>query len=43
MFGNALARKHTDQALRESEARMTLATEAAEFGVWGWNIADNQV
>jgi formate hydrogenlyase transcriptional activator len=43
IFANALARRHADQALGESEARMTLAAEAAEFGVWGWNIADNQV
>jgi two-component system sensor kinase FixL len=29
--------------LRESEARMTLASEAAGFGVWMWNIARNQM
>ena len=29
--------------LRESEARMTLAAEAAGFGVWIWNIAANRV
>ena len=29
--------------LRDSEARMTLAAEAAGFGVWMWNIARNQV
>ena len=29
--------------LRESEERMTLAAEAAGFGVWMWNIARNQV
>ena len=29
--------------LRESAERMTLAAEAAKFGVWGWNIALNQV
>jgi len=43
IFTNALARKRADQALRESEERMTLAAEAARFGVWGWNIARNQV
>ncbi len=29
--------------LRESEARMTLASEAAGFGVWMWSIARNQI
>ena len=29
--------------LRESEDRMTLAAEAAGFGVWMWNIPRNQV
>ena len=29
--------------LRESEERMTLASEAAGFGVWMWSIAGNQV
>ena len=29
--------------LRESEERMTLAAEAAGFGVWMWSIARNQV
>jgi PAS domain S-box-containing protein len=43
VFANALARYRADQALRESEERMTLAADAAEFGVWGWNVASNQV
>ncbi len=43
IFANALARKEADQALRESETRMTLAAEAAKFGVWVWTIADNEV
>ena len=29
--------------LRESEERMTLAAEAAGFGVWIWSIARNQI
>ena len=29
--------------LKESEARMNLAAEAAGFGVWMWNLAGNQV
>jgi formate hydrogenlyase transcriptional activator len=43
IFANALARKYADQERRESEERMALAAEAAEFGVWGWNIARNQI
>ena len=34
MFANALARKGADEALRESEARLQLATEAAGVGLW---------
>jgi PAS domain S-box-containing protein len=29
--------------LRESEARMTLAAEAAGFGIWMWTLATNRV
>ena len=43
IFANALARKRADQALRESEERLSLAADAAEFGVWGWNILGNQI
>ena len=43
LFTNALARKRADQALRESEARMTLAADAAQFGIWVWNTGSNQV
>ena len=43
IFANALARKRADQVLRENEQRMTLAADAAHFGVWVWNIAPNQV
>jgi formate hydrogenlyase transcriptional activator len=43
IFTNALARKRADEALRESQERMTLASEAAALGIWGWNIARNQV
>ncbi|HIJ41731.1 MAG TPA: PAS domain-containing protein [Deltaproteobacteria bacterium] len=34
VFANALARKRADHELRESEARLTLATNAAEAGLW---------
>jgi PAS domain S-box-containing protein len=43
VFANALARKGADQALRESKERLSLAADAAQLGVWGWNIASNQV
>ncbi len=43
MFANALARKRADHDLRESEQRMTLAADAAEVGIWVWNLARNRV
>ncbi len=37
IFANALARKFDEQALRESEERLTLATSAADAGLWVLN------
>jgi PAS domain S-box-containing protein len=34
IFANALARKRADQAQRESEARLSLAADAAAAGLW---------
>ena len=34
VFANAIGRKKADHALRESEARLELATAAAEAGLW---------
>jgi formate hydrogenlyase transcriptional activator len=34
VFANALARKRGDQALRESESRLSMATSAAGAGLW---------
>ena len=34
IFANALARSRSDQALRESEARLSLAAESADAGLW---------
>lgn len=34
LFANALARDRADQALRESELRLSLAAESAEAGLW---------
>jgi PAS domain S-box-containing protein len=43
LVANKLARKRADRELRESEERLTLAAEAAEFGVWVWNVTSNQM
>ncbi|MDD5141433.1 MAG: PAS domain S-box protein [Verrucomicrobiales bacterium] len=43
LVANKLARKRVARDLRESEERMTLAAEAAEFGVWVWNVTSNQI
>jgi formate hydrogenlyase transcriptional activator len=34
IFANALARKRADQALRESEARLSMTTDAVGAGLW---------
>lgn len=38
VFANALARKRADQALKESEAKLRLAADAAQVGLWVWDI-----
>jgi len=43
IFANALARKKEEQKLQESEMRMMLAAEAADFGVWSWSIHRNRI
>lgn len=43
IFANALGRKRADEALRESEERMTMASEAARFGVWVWYLGRDEV
>ena len=43
LVANKLARKRADRELRESEERMGMAAEAAEFGVWVWNVTSNQI
>jgi PAS domain S-box-containing protein len=43
MSREALRAAQLSDDLRESEDRMTLASEAAGFGVWMWNIQRNQV
>src|SRR5438067_11315767 len=36
-------RRGAEEALRESEARITLAANAANLGLWFWNIQDNEL
>jgi formate hydrogenlyase transcriptional activator len=43
VFTNALARKRADQALRESEARLSLATNAAGAGLWSMEVDTGRV
>jgi formate hydrogenlyase transcriptional activator len=39
VFANALERKYHLQALQSREEQMLLASEAADVGLWVWNIA----
>ena len=43
IFANAITRKRSDQVLRESEERLSLATAAAGLGVWMWDVSRNEV
>jgi PAS domain S-box-containing protein len=43
IFANAITRKRSEQILRESEERLSLATEAAGLGVWIWDIPRNEI
>lgn len=36
-------RKQTEQALRESEQRLALATESAGIGIWDWDIITDEM
>ena len=38
VFSNALIRKQTDQALRESEARLNTTIDSANLGIWILNL-----
>jgi PAS domain S-box-containing protein len=43
IFANALARKRVDRELRESEARLSMATTAAGAGLWNMDCDTGQV
>lgn len=43
VFANAIVRKHSEQALRESEERLTMALEAAGAGAWSMDLRSRQV
>jgi PAS domain S-box-containing protein len=36
-------RRHVEEALRESEERLSLVLEGAELGTWDWNVATGTV
>jgi PAS domain S-box-containing protein len=36
-------RKRAEEALRDSEVRMRLATEATGVGIWEWNVPTNRI
>ena len=42
LFVNALERRDTDEALRQSESRLRLATEAAGAGLWSIDLSTSQ-
>jgi PAS domain S-box-containing protein len=43
VFHDVTQRRRTERALRESEARQTLAMEAGQMGAWEWIIATGKV
>ncbi len=43
VFANALARKRSEQALQESQERLSLATDAAGVGLWIMTLSTGQL
>ena len=39
----AVARRRTQEALRENEERLRLATETGKVGIWDWDIATDRI
>jgi PAS domain S-box-containing protein len=42
VFANAIIRTRTEQALQQSEARLSMAADSAGVGLWSLNLADHQ-
>jgi PAS domain S-box-containing protein len=42
-FREVTEKSNAERALRQSEERMRLATEATGVGIWEWNVATNQL
>jgi PAS domain S-box-containing protein len=42
-FRNITPVRRTEEALRESQARLEIATAAADIGVWDWNLVTNEM
>jgi PAS domain S-box-containing protein len=40
---NLVKRRRSEQALRDSEERLSLATAAADLGVWAWDMHNNRI
>jgi len=40
---NIVTQKQAEEALRESEARVRMATDAAGIAVWDWNVKNNVI
>src|SRR5262249_13330955 len=43
LCSHALARKRSDEALRESEQRLKLATDAAGIGLWSMDLTTGRI
>ena len=43
VFANILERKSNFQALQDKEEQMRLAAEAADIGLWAWNISQDTI
>ncbi len=42
-FRNITLVRRTEEALRRSQARLEIATTAAEIGIWDWNLVTNEM
>jgi PAS domain S-box-containing protein len=43
VFHDVTERRHTERALRESDARLSLAMEAGQMGAWEWMVKTGKV